>query len=113
MDPYNSRSPAPAHTDRTYTIVGTVQVLAEQADDLHASLAMVMQEFHQVFAPYQRYSRAVQQFGGHLMGASRQACAKAQYLSRPRDAESQTTACFRAHEEPSPAFAKHKNSLGR
>lgn len=96
--------------DRAHAVVGEVQILAEPADDLQASVAVLMEEVEQIFAFDDSDLGIVQQLCGHFVGAANEGGAEAKNFSRAGDAQRQLAARFRAHREPGATLAKYEHS---
>jgi len=94
---------SPAHG--ADSLVGGVQILAEEMDYLHAGLSMLAKEVEQVLAPDESDLDRVEGFGSEFVIQTRQAGAQAEDLARTRDAKQQTLSAIGGDGELSPSPA--------
>ena len=109
MNPRGCRGTvASTESKGTNTIIGGMQVVAQQVDNVETGLAMILQELNQVLTSNDRQADIVQRLRSNLVRASRQTRAEAEYIPWVRHSEGQTSIRFRTHREPDSALAEHE-----
>ena len=90
-----------------------MQVLAEAAHHLQASVPVLVEKHKQIFSLDFCHLRIFQQLRGHLMRAAYQGSAQTKNFSRAGQPECQLAPGFRTYRKLRAPLAEHKNTSGR
>lgn len=98
--------------NRTYALVGFVEILTDDMHNLHAHVAMAVQEVHQVPALNFGGLYAVESFRRDLIGPAGKRGAQAEDFAGGSDMQNQATAVLRANPKAHAAFAEQEYAAG-
>ena len=108
--PRAARSPEP---NGPHLLIGNVQVLAQQIDDMEASLPVFAKKIQEILALHHGHLGIVEEFGRNLMVGSGKGSTQTEHFTGRSNVQGKALAGFRADGEFSASFAEDEDASRR